>query len=352
MHEPNAICLGTVPFNKSCTIVLTHDIDYSLSIENTVGYSEMERRKGVKASYFIQTKYIKDWNDNFFYNKKGIACLQKVVANKMEIASHSVSHSRVFCDFNYGTGNEKYPEYRPFVKEKRVTMNGTVLGELRVSKYLLETFLPGTIVTSFRAGHLSNPNTLPQALTASSYLSSSNETANNCLTHLPFQSNYNHEFTQEVPIYEYPVTIEDEEAPGLGKRLQKSIELIDKISSYGGFICILIHTDSFGEKIKFEEDIIDRYINKAYFSTLKDFHTWWSCRAAVKTKVVRTNNKIHLEIQSATSIEGLGIEIPLNWHLDEGQIHFQQKGSTIILPTISGIMALNFTLNIHGVVFH
>jgi hypothetical protein len=342
MQESAPVCLGTVPFGKACTILLTHDIDYSLSIENAVGYAQMEQKKGIRATYFIQTKYIRDWNDNCFFNNKGIECLKKIVACNMEIASHSVSHSRVFSEFNLGTGKESYPEYRPFVKEKRLTMNGSILGELRVSKYLLEYFLPGTKVTSFRAGHLSNPYALPEALVACNYLNSSNETANNSLTHLPFQVNYNRGFNQEVPIFEYPVTIEDEEKPGLGRRLASAKFLINKISTYGGLVCILIHTDCYGEKLKFEQDIIDAYKDKGYFTTLKDFNAWWTLRNEIKTTVHKYNNTIQLELQSKAKIEGLCIEIPANWQLQPSRILTSQKGNTLLLPGFAGTLKLNF----------
>jgi hypothetical protein len=341
-NETAPVVLGTVPYNKLCTIVLTHDIDYSLSIENAVGYAEMEHRMGVRASYFIQTKYIKDWNDTYFFTPKGINCLKKIAEYKMEIASHSVAHSRSFSEFNYGTGKEQYPEYRPFVKEKKLTMNGSITGELRVSKFLLEYFLPGIKVTSFRAGHLSNPYALPEALTATAYLNSSNETANNCLTHLPFQLNFNRTFTQELPIFEYPVTIEDEEKPGLAKRVNSSIALIDKISLYGGLVCILIHTDTFGEKLKFEEDIIKAYKNKAHFTTLNDFNAWWTIRNEVKISVEKSQTGLKLLLLSPQKIDGLCLEIPAHWHLQKQNLGIERKGNTLLFPQLNRKVELYF----------
>lgn len=60
----------------------------------------------------------------------------------------------MFSQFPMGTGTEQYPSYTPFVKARNVAYNGTILGELRISKFLLEHFSGQTLV-SFRPGQLS-----------------------------------------------------------------------------------------------------------------------------------------------------------------------------------------------------
>src|SRR5208282_5917668 len=101
-----------------------------------------------------------------FFTADGVQNLLKLQAMNMEIASHSVSHSPVFSKFPMGDGKEQYPNYTPFVQNRIKTFNGEILGELRVSKFLMEHFLPGLRVDSFRPGHLENPFTLPEALMA------------------------------------------------------------------------------------------------------------------------------------------------------------------------------------------
>ena len=65
------------------------------------------------------------------------------------------------------------PPTRAFVGER----DGTVLGELRVSKALIESLEPGDSVTAFRPGHLAEPRALPQALAATGFRYSSSTTA-------------------------------------------------------------------------------------------------------------------------------------------------------------------------------
>src|SRR5262249_50936126 len=50
--EPRAATLATVPEGKPLAVVLTHDIDYSRSVANSLAYAELERAQGVRATYF------------------------------------------------------------------------------------------------------------------------------------------------------------------------------------------------------------------------------------------------------------------------------------------------------------
>ena len=219
--EDRAVFLRPVPDGKDLAVIMTHDVDYTRSIVNAVDYARLERSQGIAATYFIQTKYIKDWNDDIIIDEAGPGLLKELRNLGMELASHGVSHSLVFHDFPMGDGNESYPDYRPFVKDASTTYDGTILGELRVSRFLLEQLAEGPAVASFRPGHLSNPFALPQALEATGYSYSSSVTANVSLTHLPFQLNHDRDVTTEVPIFEFPVTIEDELCRALGDRLPK-----------------------------------------------------------------------------------------------------------------------------------
>lgn len=66
--EPAAVTLGTVPFGKSISILLTHDIDFQESMANAVAFARLEKRAGVAGTYFVQTKYVRDFYDVAFFN--------------------------------------------------------------------------------------------------------------------------------------------------------------------------------------------------------------------------------------------------------------------------------------------
>lgn len=336
----DAVTLGTVPFNKDFSLVLTHDVDYTKSILNAVTYARMEKELGVKATYFIQTKYIKDWNDDIFFTQATIGYLNSIRQMGMEIASHSISHSRVFSKFELGTGAEYYPRYSPFVQEQLITYNGSIMGELRVSKFLLEKLVSNVNVVSFRPGHLQYPFALPQALTAANYKYSSSVTSNNVQTHLPYIQMYNRGFSAETEIVEIPITIEDELGLPMLQRLDSTIAISRALSAYGGVMNVLIHTDTLGSKLEFERRLLVAVKDKAWVGTIQELGYWWHARNQIMMSVEKKGSlfEVTIENPSGQAVEGITLQIPLSWvPQEQTQNCTFYKGSTVINKLTKGI---------------
>ncbi|HEV7388371.1 MAG TPA: polysaccharide deacetylase family protein [Gemmatimonadaceae bacterium] len=342
--EPNAVILWTVPYGKSLSVVFTHDIDYAKAWKNAISFAEMEAKRGIRATNFIQTKYVRDWNDEIFFDSSGIRYARRLDSLGMEIASHSVAHSRQFDVFKLGNGKEQYPSYQPFVLDSTRTEDATVLGELRVSKFLLESQVGRTVV-SFRPGHLSNPYALPQALEATGFRYSSSVTANNSLTHLPFRLTYNREGEAETDIYEFPVTIEDEEAPKMDKRFANGLALARKIGSYGGLFVVLIHPNVTAEKFAYERDLADSLKNEAWFGSVDQFGPWWAMRDQIKVDVTAgDSSSATVTLDPKWPTKGVAIEVPDQWRLvtDPG-IPARQDGRRVVVAVLAGRTELRFT---------
>jgi len=197
--EPDAVLFSPAPRASELSVLLTHDIDFTVSIHNTVDYAALETSLDIRATYFIQTKYVTDYNDKLFLTPETVPLLNNLVDAGMEIASHSVSHSNEFRNMPNGSGDERYPDYEPFVQDFGTVRNASIFGELRVSKFLLDS-LTGENGVSFRPGHLSLPETLPQLLDASGYRFSSAMTANQALSHLPYQTMVDRDYDHLAPI--------------------------------------------------------------------------------------------------------------------------------------------------------
>lgn len=275
--ETTPFLIGTAPAGWEGSLILTHDVDFSRSVVNSPSYAAAIRERGRSATFFIQTKVMRDWNDDVFFNDGNLSSLRDV-AKDMELGSHSVSHSRSFSTFPTGSGTERYPDYRPFVQSAAETRDGTLLGELRVSRLLLEKTLQLEVI-SFRPGYLANHPALPEALAATGYRYSSTATANLALTHLPFQLAYSRSNEALVPVWEFPVTIEDEKPPRLGDRFDAAVSVIDKVARNGGVAVVLIHPDVAGHKLQFEERLIDHYAKRLWIGSLGEFGAWWSARS-------------------------------------------------------------------------
>jgi hypothetical protein len=345
--EPDAVTIGTVPFGKSLSVMLTHDVDFTKSMSNAVTYAQYEKSQGIIGTYFIQTKYIRDFNDDIFFDAHGVSHLTTLVELGMEIGSHTVAHSKIFNRFPMGTGSERYPSYTPFVKDRLTAFNGTILGELRVSKFLLEQFSQQTLV-SFRPGELSNPFALPQALQATGYRYSSTATANNSLTHLPYQLNYDRLGKAETNVFEFPVTVEDEELPKLGERVPAALELARQISHYGGSFVVLIHPNILDHKLEFEKRFVEAVKSFAWFGSISQFGRWWSARNDVALDVSREEDSYVVTVQVTSPVDGLTIQVPHGWALDErnaSPASAEQVGQTVMLRDAHGAIMLRFSRN-------
>lgn len=309
--EPAAVTLGTVPQGRSLSVLITHDIDYTRSMVNAVSYARSAQAAGVPSTHFIQTKYMRDWNDDIFFDDQGAALLAQLHALGREIGSHTVSHSKVMETFPQGSGDERYPSYQPLVTAQTRAEGGTLFGELRVSRFLLEHHAPGAEVVSFRPGHLRNPFSLPQSLQATGYRYSSSATANTSLTHLPFRLTHGRGQTSPTPVFEFPVTVEDEFPPRLGDRLPQAVALARQIARYGGTYVALIHTDVLDHKLAFQEGLIEAVRPFAWFGSMRSFGDWWVARDAVALDVARSaNGTLDITLQAPTAIDGLTLAVP------------------------------------------
>lgn len=316
--EDNPFLIGTAPVGHEASLILTHDVDFTQSVANSSAYAAAIAKRGVSATFFIQTKYVRDWNDDIFFNAANMPAIRDL-SRTMEIGSHSVSHSRMFASFPLGSGDEAYPGYRPFVENQTTTHGGTLLGELRVSKFLLETLTPAKVRT-FRPGYLAYPEALPEALNAAGYRYSSVTTANIAQTHLPFQLSQGRSGSSLVPVWEFPVTIEDEKAPRLGDRFEAAVSLINKIAKDGGVVVILIHPNVTDHKLRFEERIIDHFKNRLWIGSLGAFGDWWSARDQLEIDY----DGAKLQVEAPAMVNAVEVMFP------------KQQGVRVVLNGMSG----------------
>jgi len=348
--EIDAVMLGTVPQGRSLAAVLTHDIDYTASVRNALVYAEHEKSAGIRATHFIQTKYVRDWNDDAFFKPELMSTLNSIARMGMEIGSHSVSHSLVFNQFPLGSGDERYPSYRPFVRDAKRTENGTVLGELRVSRFLLETQVPDSNPASFRAGHLQNPFTLPQAMEATGYRYSSTVTANTSLTHLPFRLTWGRDTAAQTGIYEFPITIEDEHSPRLGERLPQALAVAERIARYGGLFVVLIHPNILDHKLDFQKRLVSALKDKAWFGTVREFGDWWTARDLISWEVEQDGNRRRLLLDAPQAIEELPLLLPRHYRLLRAEPEVATSSPSpqvLILERLSGRLMLEFDTTPH-----
>lgn len=115
-HEPLAVTLDSVPEGKPLAAVVTFDVSFVQSMEHLRVYKDLLKRLHVPATFFIQTKYYRDFQDEGFFNDRTLEAITELQSAGMVIASHSVSHSDMYASAPLGDGRETFPEYQPRVK--------------------------------------------------------------------------------------------------------------------------------------------------------------------------------------------------------------------------------------------
>jgi peptidoglycan/xylan/chitin deacetylase (PgdA/CDA1 family) len=341
------VTLGTVPEGRSLAVLLTHDIDYRYSLGNALAFAEYERAQGIRATYFVQTKYIKDWEDEAFFDSAAVTNVRALDSLGMEIASHTVAHARTFNTMPTGTGEERYPDYQPRVLGPTRTRGATVLGELRVSAFLLQQ-ATGKPVESFRAGYLRNPWVLPQALAATGYRCSSSFTADNALSHLPLHLNYNREPGAELPLFDFPVTVEDEEAPPLMDRLDAALALARRLAVYGGTYVVLLHTNTVSPKLEFEKSLVDSLRPKAWFGSVAEFGAFWAARSSASVDVEGNGERKIVTLILPCAVRGLTVEAPVSWRFlgaEPSEVQAAPSATGVVVTAGPGTVRLAFISN-------
>lgn len=307
--EPMPWLISSAPAGREVSILFTHDIDFGQSVKNSGAFADALEARGARGTFFVQTKYMKDYNDSIFFNETAVPILSELRARGHEMGSHTVAHSRRFEVMPLGTGAERYPAYRPFVTSDTTVKGATILGELRVSKYLLEN-LTGEDVDSFRPGRLSYPFSLPQALVATGYSNSSSITANSVLTHLPFQLTDGRADGALQPVFEFPVTIEDEALPRMGDRIDAGNALIERIARDQGVVVILTHPNVTDHKLRFVAAVADHWRGRAWMGTLEAFGQWWADRDGLETDMVERDGRWMLQAISPQGARDVAIVLP------------------------------------------
>ncbi len=346
LYEPHAVILGPVPEGKKAPVLITHDIDYTASLDSMLYYADLEKRLGVKATYFIQTKYIRDGMDQAFFNEHYLVYMKALINMGMEVGSHSVSHTPYFRHLPIGSGIEEYPEYRPFFFRFTSTFNETLLGELRVSRFLLNSNL-GIDTKSFRSGFLTIHEKMHMAMQEVGYKYSSNITANEVLSHMPFRPMYDYTFDEELNVFEIPVTIEDELPPEMDERLDAAINLTNKIGNYGGVVNILIHPNVLGHKYRFEESYIKHFRESCWFGTVSEFGDWWSARSNIQVDIEDLGNLIKVKLTVPTEINGLEIITPFGYEFNSAPsiTNIKKTSKGLVLGKVSSSAELIFKRN-------
>jgi hypothetical protein len=270
-------------------LVVTHDVDDAGSVENLPRYWAFEREQGVGATYFIQTATYSTGYTSGFYGPETVQVLSD--ATDFDLGSHSFGHFRNFDECAPGSGEESAGSYLPTASGAGISTDCTVLGELGVSRYLLEEDL-GVGVEHFRAGHLVVPPSLPASLARLGYRRDTSTPAGYTGAFLPFvQFEYQSPEIIEYPVMEYPISISDNK---LGEtNVQETVEhwreVLAANAANGMPTVLLVHPSDRSGRLEALEQFIRSVNDGSYWITdLESFADFWEGQGVLRRRLGTT----------------------------------------------------------------
>ena len=302
--------LATIPGGQRSALLLSHDVDWENSFAPGLDFARIEKANQANSTFFIQTKYVDDANSKAFFFTPQLDILRQLKAGGSTVGSHSIIHSRGFNKFELGSGHETYPSYQPRGLGFDTASGATVFGEVRVSKELLDGEIPAQDTIFFRAGHLRVPVSLPEALERSGYQFDSSFTADDVLSNFPYALPRNLGFEEDSEIYEFPVTIEDEESPGFAKRVPQALQVILANAENGAVSVVLIHSNESTLKAAAEQDLLRQLPPDIIKTDMLTFAKFWRTRDRLLWSLTATSvpTEAVLQVKSEESVGGLTFE--------------------------------------------
>jgi hypothetical protein len=302
--------MATIPQGQRSVLLLSHDVDWENSFAPGRDFARIEKANQANSTFFIQTKYVDDANSKAFFFEPNLGILRELKARGASIGSHSIIHSRGFNKFELGSGHEAYATYRPRGLGFDTASGATVFGEVRVSKELLDGEIPGQDTIFFRAGHLRVPVSLPEALERSGYEFDSSFTADDVLSNFPYALPLALGFDEDSQIYEFPVTIEDEEAPGFAKRVPQALEVILANAENGAVNVLLVHSNESTLKAAAEQELLRQLPPDIGKTDMLSFAKFWRARDRLTWSVTPGSvpGEVVLQVTPRESVGGLTFE--------------------------------------------
>lgn len=216
------------PGGHHAALIITHDVDATVSYQNVPAGVDFENSMGFKSTYLFTTSpYNNGWIDGM-YSAAGHEDIQYALVHGFDIQSHSFGHFPDFQTALFSLTNppsETASNYAPMFTLITTTpfcctTGMSVVGELGVSKWLLENDF-NIPITTFRAGYTEIPPKFLQGLSATGYqrdLSYLNDLTRGAFPFVTFNLDTSTTPTTVTTyrVMEYPMSISDDASPAAG----------------------------------------------------------------------------------------------------------------------------------------
>ncbi|MBI5622240.1 MAG: hypothetical protein HY924_00530 [Elusimicrobia bacterium] len=287
---------------------LSHNLGWGAEVDAVEDFSRAEKAQAIQATYFVQTKAAKDYLKGPLFDEDLSRTLRSLAGSGHELASHSVAHGADLHLNPLGTPDVPAKDYRPEVDEEGFTRDATLLGELSVSRRLIES-AAGVRVEGFRSAFRRDPDFLDEGLKVSGYRYDSSLPACQTLTHAPFFLPHLRSMDLESGILELPMSWDDENAPEGALDFSKVLSLFRKVSNNETPFVWLAHPSLAPAK----KVALDRVLN----SLPADVAVWplgrvaefWETRSLVRFSYAASGSDLVLSVSAPPGRHDLSFEV-------------------------------------------
>jgi len=289
------VYLSAIPYGRETAFIITHDVDAQDSFKNSVEYAKMEKKYGLKSTFFVTTKYFVDETDIDYYEPTRIGYIKQVKEMGFNIGSHTVAHSKTFSKFPVGSADVARKNYDPRV-------GPSVFGEVKVSKEILDKdFRQNTV--SFRAGDLEYPDALIEVLEKNGYRYSSTFSGNDILTNFAYRAlrrrNLN---APESTVLEIPVIFDDSQGllteDNWKEVVAKWLDIIWANRDNEAISALLIHPSITSYRLEAEEEVIKSLVGKdVWIGDLTFYGDFWNERSSTKYKTTLKDGLLTIRLE-------------------------------------------------------
>ena len=317
-HLPNPIYSHTIPNKGRSVVLITHDIDSQTAVDTMLDFAIYEQSIYAIGQYNATTRYLGDSLMSDFYIGSQ-SKYNQVLAMGHVVASHSVGHFPDFSNqslFPFGSLGNTTTNYLPF-NNGSYTAGASILGELEVSKNLIESDL-NTTVKSFRAGHLVYPDSLILGLETMGYSFNSTYSANDILTSFPFYALKTPSFSAlESSIIEIPMTISDVfhadpiNASNYSQKVAIWTDATVKYAANNSPVVLLIHPNRM-YKLAAQQDYINSLATDVLVYSFEGYGEFWKKRDALSYTSAISGNDMTVTINDANLIGQQSFVIDFN----------------------------------------
>jgi hypothetical protein len=196
------------------------------------------------------------------------------------------------------------------------TKGGTLIGELQVSKSLIDGALAAAGIDhasrAFRAGNLSYNPHAPEMLARLGYHVDSTRAVGEVLSNFPFRLMTEWPDPRNVDVYELPVTLEDEAPPRLDQRVDAALEIIAANADNGAPTSMLIHPNVTDYKLAAEEEIVTRLPEGVKAIDPATFGAFWRARdqvAIIRIDYDVLESTVSVTLLPALDTKGLSLRV-------------------------------------------